>query len=177
MGNTVQVTTPLGEQLRGVVYVYDAAAHILALEVATSPQSGPTSTSTSTSSSSSRDYTLLNSHNLHIELVHKPATATPRRHLPPVDPAKLAQRETKALAARAAEAAKIGHNVTAAGQRLFDALAKLYEARWEGTAIVLLGVLRLEEPYGVEQLTGGSGQQRQRIGKTIEAQREKEGKK
>ena len=154
------------------MYVYDAAAHILALEVTTAPHAS----SAANSSSGAKDYTLLNTHNLHVSLVHKPATPAPRRHLPPVDPSKLAQRETKALAQRSAEAAKIGHNVSAIGQRLFDALAKLYEARWDGTAIVLMGALRLEEPYGAEQLTGGSGQQRQRIVKTIEAQREKERK-
>ena len=150
------------------MYVYDAAAHILALEL-TSPSHATVGTA--------RDYTLLNTHNLHITLAHKPATPTPRRHLPPVDHGKLQQREGKALASRAAEAAKIGQNVTSIAQRLFDALAKLYEARWDGTAIVLLGVLRLEEPYGAEQLTGGSVQQRQRIVKTIEAQREKEERK
>ena len=152
------------------MYVYDAAAHILALEVSPAPHT-PTATA-----GSAKDYTLLNTRGLHIALVHKPANLTPRRHLPPVDHNKLQQREAKALTARTAEAARIGHNVTAAAQRLFDALAKLYEARWDGTAIVLLGVLRLEEPYGAEQLTGGSVQQRQRISKTIEAQREKEKK-
>ena len=153
------------------MYVYDAAAHILALEVST-PLHTPTS-----SSGSSKDYTLLNTDQLRISLVHKPATPVPRRHLPPLDHHKLQQREAKALTARTAEAAKIGHNVTPTGQRLFDALAKLYEARWDGTAIVLMGVMRLEEPYGAEQLTGGSVQQRQRIVKTIEAQREKEERK
>ena len=176
----MQVTTPLGERLEGIVYVYDAASHILALELtphSSSPQ--PTTTTTAAAATAAKDYTLLNTATLtQITLLHKPTLNQQQqrpRHLPPIDHSKLTLREQKALSLRTAEAQRINPAASAPAQRLFDALAKLYEARWDGRAIVLLGgVLRLEESYGAEQLSGGSATQRQRIVKTIEAQQQKE---
>ena len=154
LGAVVRVTTSLNEVLEGVVYVYDAAANILALQL---PKD------------SSPDYSLLNTAALtHIDLVRRSAASSAPRVLPEVDPAKLASKEAKAVAQRQVEASRIGVGVSGAGQRMFDALAKLYSAAWQGSTIVLMDVLRLDEPYTAEQLTGGSTQQRQRIIKTIE---------
>ena len=72
------------------------------------------------------------------------------------------------MAQRQAESSKIGVGVSGRGQRMFDALSKLYGAVWQGSSIVLMDTIRLDEPYTAEQLTGGSSQQRQRIIKTIQ---------
>ena len=171
MSSHVRVTTLLGEVLEGEVFVYDAAANVLALQL---PKDNP----------QSPDYSLLNTAALlSVQPVTpasssqpaKAATTPPTpRVLPEVDAAKLSLKEAKALNARAVESSKIGVGVSARGQRMFDALSKLYGAVWQGSAIVLMDVLRLEEPYTAEQLSGGSNQQRQRIIKTIEAQRDRE---
>ena len=167
----MRVTTLLGEQLEGEVFVYDAAARVLALQLPKDSHQLP-------------DYSLLNTHALtHVQSISpastrqssgpSPSSISPRV-LPEVDAAKLAMKEAKALSARAAEAAKIGVGVSARGQRMFDALSRLYGAVWQGSCIVLMDALRLDAPYTAEQLSGGSSQQRLRIIKTIEAQRDRE---
>ena len=160
LGSVVRVTTALQEVLEGTVYVYDASASLLALEV---QRDGST------------DVSLLNAAALTgVELVRRSAAPAHHRVLPELDHAKLAQREQRALAHRQSEASKIGVGVSARGQRMFDSLSKLYGASWEGSAIVLMDGMRLAQPYSAEQLSGGSQQQRQRIVKTIEAQKDRE---
>jgi hypothetical protein len=194
IGNVVRVTTVLREVIEGVVYVHDAAAQVVALQLQRTADSQPQPQHAAAARSPSTDYTLCNTSTItsaqlirrHTAAASPPpaassssSTSSPsRRSLPDIDVDKLAAKERRALEHRQLEASRIGVGVSERGQRVFDALCKLYGARWEGDSIVLLhAAMRLSAPYGAAELTGGNSQQRERIVKTIEAQREKEDRK
>ena len=194
IGNVVRVTTVLREVIEGVVYVHDTAAQVVALQLQRPADTPPPP---QPHPAAAADYTLCNTATItSAQLLrrHTAAASPPppvssssssssssspsRRSLPDIDVGKLAAKERRALEHRQLEASRIGVGVSERGQRVFDALCKLYGARWEGDSIVLLhAAMRLSKPYGAAELTGGNSQQRERIVKTIEAQREKEDRK
>mmetsp|Transcript_36364 Transcript_36364/g.88823 ORF Transcript_36364/g.88823 Transcript_36364/m.88823 type:complete len:183 (+) Transcript_36364:38-586(+) len=63
---------------------------------------------------------------------------------------RLRQREAAALQKIEREQARINANVTAEVQAVFDALAKTLPCRWDGDDIVVMDVVRIRPPYGVD---------------------------
>jgi len=149
--NTVVVQTARGDSITGIVLVFDPVSHILALE-------------------SGRELTMFNTSAIAVTLVSK-GDPSANRSLPPVDNHRLAARETKAIADRVLESAKLGKGVPLEAQRLFDALSKQFPAHWEGTVMVLANAMRLGAPYESSSLSGGSAQQQQRMQRMIDAER------
>lgn len=69
--------------------------------------------------------------------------------LPLVDMQRCRDRESKALQAAQAEAAKTGIGVSSEAQQVFDALSKTMPCHWRQQNIVILNEVELRPPYGL----------------------------
>lgn len=74
----------------------------------------------------------------------------PLAPLPMVDMQRCRDRETKALQAAYAEAAKTGVGVSSEAQQVFDALSKTMPCQWKQQNIVILNEVELRPPYGLD---------------------------
>jgi len=67
--------------------------------------------------------------------------------LPYIDVQRCRDREERAVQAAAVEAAKVGNNVTAEAQQVFNALAKTMPCTWKGRDIVVMTDVLVAPPY------------------------------
>ncbi|KAL3147660.1 hypothetical protein ABBQ32_002413 [Trebouxia sp. C0010 RCD-2024] len=75
--------------------------------------------------------------------------AQPVEPLPLVDMQRCRDRESKALQAAQAEAAKTGIGVSTEAQQVFDALSKTMPCHWRQQSIIILNEVELQPPYGL----------------------------
>lgn len=110
----------------------------------------------------------------HVEKVEKEGIKLPV--VVPVDEEKLRQREEKALRAAHIRASHVGSGVSDFGQSLFDALVHTLPCHWDGKDIVVLGDIRVCEPYDVSHMKfpkEGRSMEVQRVQLVIEAHTKK----
>jgi len=91
-----------------------------------------------------------------VEALSKPELQAKLEHLPPVSLDKIAARERRSLQELQAKIDRIGVGVSEEAQAIFDALCfKGYPCYWNKTTIIVMGNIRIEEPYTPEFCTGG----------------------
>jgi len=137
IGSLIHVRTLSGEEFKGEVFAHDKHTNTLVLRSSAPPE---TLQLISTDAIDTNSVSELRP--------GKPGAA--QEALPVVDVARCTAKKASAVKAAEAAADRIGIGVTKEGQMIFDALAKTMPVAWEGKTIVVLGEVRVDEPYGVE---------------------------
>mmetsp|Transcript_23210 Transcript_23210/g.64454 ORF Transcript_23210/g.64454 Transcript_23210/m.64454 type:complete len:175 (+) Transcript_23210:125-649(+) len=163
VGSHVELETESGDALKGEVFAFDKYTRTVVLK-----ELPPSETV----------------HLINAQMIKTPPGVTetkkapsglPAAELPFVDPDRSSKKELEAVKAREAAAQKIGEGVTKEGQAMYEAIGKTMPVAWDGKTIVVLGEVRVVEPYESANATSGSEGETtlKRVKMVIEAERSK----
>eukprot|EP00727_Mastigamoeba_balamuthi_P011469 m51a1_g6945 hypothetical protein (196) ;mRNA; f:249746-250881 len=166
VGHRVELTlaAPGSPVVAGDVFAYDDASQLLVIAQACSGAKG----------AGSFTYTVVRAASVaSVKVVGLPMAPEPPL-LPAPDIGAACEREAQNVAAAEDQATKIGINVPPEAQELFDMLDKTLRCSWgEGGSIVVLGGdVRIDAPYGIENVHG-SDRAANHVRKVMEGQRRK----
>jgi hypothetical protein len=156
-GNLISLILPSGESLSGVVFCYEQALAQVAIELG---------------DNGSRNFALVNTRTVSDVKLIRSNHCQPQK-LPEISREKLNTKEEKAIMERQKEARKLGKSVSAEGQRVFDAISRVYDCEWAGEEIVVLDSIHVAPPYQGASVKGQNQKQVERIRKMVEAERSK----
>ncbi|XP_024530295.1 uncharacterized protein LOC9659747 [Selaginella moellendorffii] len=157
-GNLLRIRTSLGDDLQGHVLAFDKALNMVVIQE--SGDVGVRGNLRFLKATFIKEMTV-------IKQLEDSFDSRPRF----IDIASLKAREDAALKQAMAEAERIGVGVTQEAQDIFDALSKTLPVRWDKATILVMGDVRVNEPYLPENVTGGATAANDRVKKVLELER------
>ncbi|KAJ9664809.1 hypothetical protein H2201_005030 [Coniosporium apollinis] len=153
VGARIRITTTLpSHTLEGTLFTACTLTNLIALNITSAPPNP-----SSTLSNQPADYHIVPvSHIQSFQLLSLPPTngsggfeaAVPGIHR--VDTEALRQREAAAVRKLKEKEAMRGRGVGREAQEMFDALAKIYPARWDNSTIIVNDAVMIDKPYTPE---------------------------
>ncbi|KAL0490970.1 hypothetical protein AKO1_009769 [Acrasis kona] len=157
VGARITLSNVLNEVIEGEIYAYDPTLQLIALY-----ESGGQH-----ESSTRKTFRLINMNTVQVlKFDSSSKTYVPFSNislpLPPVNLDRLSEREQKACYEREQN---LGSGVSNDAQQLFDNLAKTLPCKWDNDVIVVLDVIRISSPYGLDSVVGGDVSSKTRVKK------------
>lgn len=87
--------------------------------------------------------------------------------LPPINIARLRNKEASTLRELEIESERIGIGVTKEAQQIFNALSKTYPCHWQNQNIVVFNEVVISSPYTIDNCNGGDSMMLERIKKVV----------
>jgi len=171
LGSTVELTTSLGDVVTGVVSIVVPENGLVVLEVL--GKKGEIEDQVFLSLSSLKSIKVLKEAETGGGEERNRKLQALKKKIGDNEQESITEKEVAAIKKRQTDLEMIGKGVSKEGQLVFDNLQKTLKCSWNGDVIVILGSVRVKNPYRVKDVEGGDKSSREYVCKTLEGIRKK----